>query len=175
MVSTLTFVATVFKDTQANQLTTRFSTVPPDQAWPYRIQAFPLQMPASTAGTDVGDFGVGGPSSVPSHPDPSGTVAKATEDGTNVAPVLSRGQVAGISVGTIVFLGLIIALVVMQIRRRRRRHDHPELPAADAPRAELEGSRMYPEMDGERMPVEAPYTEGHYFSPTFEKRGDSAN
>ncbi|KAK8063660.1 hypothetical protein PG996_008312 [Apiospora saccharicola] len=174
MVSTLTFVATVYKDTRANQLTTRISTVPPDQAWPYRIQAFPLQMPARTAGPDVSGFGVGGSSSVPSGPVPSGTVAKTTEDNTDVTPKVSRGQVAGISVGVIVFMGFIVALAVVQVRSRRRRHGQLEPPVTDVPRAELEGTKMYPEMDNERELVEAPYMEGQYPSPGIDRGADVA-
>ncbi|KAK8112931.1 hypothetical protein PG984_013457 [Apiospora sp. TS-2023a] len=141
-----------------------------DQAWPYSIQAFPLQIPASTVGPAVST-----PTSDLSSPAPSTTAAKTAEDDTDMAHTLSRGQVAGISVGAIAFLGLIITLFVMQVRRRRRRPGQPELPADDAHRAELEGSRLYPEMESERKPVEAPGTEGQYFNPGIDKGADCAN
>ncbi|KAK7952745.1 uncharacterized protein PG986_008473 [Apiospora aurea] len=116
---------------------------PPESAWRYTINAFPLQAPASTAG------------SVSPNPDPISATAISRDQGS-----LSKGQVAGIAVGSCVLGGIIVALILVQIRRRRRHLDtyqgKPELHATNAPRAELEGHGMYPEMDGRSQPTEAP-------------------
>ncbi|KAK8029774.1 hypothetical protein PG993_011065 [Apiospora rasikravindrae] len=170
MVSVLTFVETVQKKTQANQLTTHSTTVPPNQALPYRIQAFPLAMPAVTAGSSSG--------SVLPEPSATNTVTTATDDGASATSALTRGQIAESAVGVIAFLGLVFALVAMQVRRRRLRgYAIPELPAADdlktedtAPRVELEGCNMYPEMSSEREPVEAPFAENQS-SPLISHQG----
>ncbi|KAK7959758.1 uncharacterized protein PG986_004612 [Apiospora aurea] len=123
--------------------------VVPEEARPYRIQAFPLQIPAET----------------------SGSSSPSTADQGN-GSTLSRGQIAGTAVGCVVFLGLVAALVFVQIRRRRYKTGQapneydayrakPELPASDVPRAELEGHGMYPEMEGELGPGQTPFTEPH--------------
>ncbi|KAK7914985.1 hypothetical protein PG985_012688 [Apiospora marii] len=104
----------------------------------------------------------------------------STANETPTAPTLSKGQIAGIVTGTAVFIIIAAAMVLMQIRRRYRHiantvtderlhryHGKPELPNDSAPRVELEstnvalapeleGHAMYPEMDGQTQPVEAP-------------------
>ncbi|KAK8122922.1 hypothetical protein PG984_011592 [Apiospora sp. TS-2023a] len=101
---------------------------------------------------------------------------------TTTSRTLSGGQIAGITIGTMVFTGLIAALILIQVRRRREvsngvtNHQvdpfggKPELPNNGVSRAELEpaanelvpeleGHALYPEMDGRTEPVEAPHSE----------------
>ncbi|KAK8062592.1 hypothetical protein PG997_014689 [Apiospora hydei] len=180
-VSDLTFAATTYTlvDPSATPAevsrvgaSTCFSTVPPERAWPYRIQVFPLQIPAQTASPTR----AGSPES-----SPSSTTAAESDKGVTEgsAAALSKGQIAVITVGSIVFVSLVGAFILMLLRRRQRwqqqqieaRDDgrgRPELPVSDVPRAELEGHEMYPEMDGQRGPVEAPNTEAQGQIPCAE-------
>ncbi|KAK8041756.1 hypothetical protein PG993_006279 [Apiospora rasikravindrae] len=112
-------------------------------AYTHTVNAFPLQVPAKAS------------DSLSPNPDPTPATAFSKDEGS-----LSKGQVAGIAIGSCVFGGLIVALILVQIRRRRRHRDtyegKPELHATNAPRAELEGHGMYPELDGRSQPTEAP-------------------
>ncbi|KAK8029773.1 hypothetical protein PG993_011064 [Apiospora rasikravindrae] len=146
------------------------STVPLEEAWPYRIQVFPLQLPAQTAS----------PTTSAGSTDTTIVAKNATGAAEGRAgTALSKGQIAGIVVGSIMFLSLIgTAILVLILIRRRRRHqrgvgddgddprrDRPELPVLEFPRAELEAHGLYPEMDDQRGPVEAPDTEAQSRSP----------
>ncbi|KAK8075380.1 hypothetical protein PG997_010043 [Apiospora hydei] len=122
-------------------------------------------MPAKTTSSVSGNATLSSPGSSPTE--------------TAATTALSKGQKVAIAIGAFVFVGLLAALVLFQIRRRRRQvigavnnqrvdtyQGKPELPNNSAPRAELEsnanafmpeleGHGMYPEMDGHTKPVEA--------------------
>ncbi|KAK7995183.1 ankyrin repeat-containing domain protein [Apiospora arundinis] len=71
-------------DIGPNELVTSHSTVPPDQAWPYRIPAFPLKMPAITGG---------GPDADPTSstlPDPSSNITSSAVD--DIITIRSLGK-----------------------------------------------------------------------------------
>ncbi|KAK7999681.1 hypothetical protein PG990_012281 [Apiospora arundinis] len=150
-----------------------YSTLPPGKTYRYVIEAFPLQIPATPISS----------TSTESRVTPTALVTiKDTYTANAAAPTngLEKEHIVGISIGILLFLGLVAAMVVMQIRRRRRRNQRvavddgynpyqgkPELPnnivlraelgpATDGLVAELEGHRMYPEMDAQARPVEAP-------------------
>ncbi|KAK6858308.1 hypothetical protein PG995_006007 [Apiospora arundinis] len=96
-------------DIGPNEPVTSHSTVPPNQAWPYRIPVFPLKMPVETGG---------GPDAGPTSstlPDPSSNITSSAVDNTTTTLSLGKGQMAGIVVGPVTFLVVIAALVVMQV------------------------------------------------------------
>ncbi|KAK8090386.1 hypothetical protein PG997_005347 [Apiospora hydei] len=125
-----------------------YSVGPAWSTWYYTVNALPLQAPVKS----------GSPSA--SNPESTSATTVSRDQGS-----LSKGQVAGIAVGSCVFGGLIVALILVQVRRRRRHLDayqgKPELRATNVPRAELEGHGMYQEMDGRSQPTEAPVITRH--------------
>lgn len=163
-------------------IVTLSTTLPPDKAFTYRIEAMPLQKPAETISSTSTHIT---PSSVGPSTSMATTTTPATANDTSTASTLSHGQIAGIVVGMAGFVGIGAVMVMKQIRRRRRLDSNamrnqcddpyqgkPELPANSAPRAseleptvatafltELEGDGMHPEMDGHSKPVEAPTPE----------------
>ncbi|KAK8016793.1 hypothetical protein PG993_014982 [Apiospora rasikravindrae] len=132
------------------------STVPLDKATFYTIEALPFRIPSKpTSSISAGR-----------------TSRTATANATSTITQISKGQIAGIAIGAVVFIGIIAGLFMMQIQRRRRHvlkstNDHgfdpyhvkAELHNDSVPLAELEGHGMFPEMDGYTQPVEAPQPE----------------
>lgn len=150
----------------------------PNQTFTYSIEALPLQKPAA-ATTPASNHTAPGSLRPPASMAPSaGPTSTANE--TPAATTLSKGQIAGIVTGTAGFIVAVAVMVLLQVRRRYRHvaaaatghgldphQGKPELPNGSAPRAELdscihafapelEGQAMYPEMDGQTQPVEAP-------------------